>query len=150
MSCSDGPRHITAVKCPCGDAGCSCWHLNGIGNWYQGAGFSQEDATLIARLLNEHFAAERKRWGRVCQNPECRGRFWRKHPNQKFCCHECATRAFMLAHKRNKAAREQRVAELQRVVLNPTDRTAREVQTARHELARLRIKASNPARKIAP
>lgn len=43
---------ITVEKCPCGHAGCSDYHLVGIGKFVQGSGFTKEEAELIAGLLN--------------------------------------------------------------------------------------------------
>lgn len=43
---------ITIKQCPCGAAGCSTYYLSGIGNFYQGCGFTEPEAALIAELLN--------------------------------------------------------------------------------------------------
>lgn len=46
---------ITIEPCPCGMRGCHDFHLVGIGNFCQGSGFTKDEATLIAKLLNNHF-----------------------------------------------------------------------------------------------
>jgi hypothetical protein len=43
---------ITVERCACGHPGCRDFWLAGIGKFVQGSGFSEADATRIARLLN--------------------------------------------------------------------------------------------------
>lgn len=43
---------VKVVKCRCGNAYCRTYGLN-IGTFYQGAGFDEDTANLIARLLND-------------------------------------------------------------------------------------------------
>jgi hypothetical protein len=45
---------ITVVKCSCGHPNCSVYTLQGIGMFYQGSGFTKQDAELIARLVNNY------------------------------------------------------------------------------------------------
>lgn len=42
---------VTAVKCPCGDKGCSTWQLS-IGTWFRGSGFEKSEAEEIAQAIN--------------------------------------------------------------------------------------------------
>ena len=44
---------ITIEKCPCNNPRCQDYHLAGIGKFVQGSGFSYEEATFIAKSLNE-------------------------------------------------------------------------------------------------
>jgi hypothetical protein len=45
---------ITIEKCRCGDKSCKDYWLVGIGTFVQGSGFRQDEAELIAGLLNTH------------------------------------------------------------------------------------------------
>ncbi len=45
---------IGIEKCRCGK--CSDYWLTGIGTFCQGSGFTEQEATLIAQLLNEYAA----------------------------------------------------------------------------------------------
>lgn len=44
-------REIKIVKCPCGHETCGMRHLDGIGSFYQGSGFLQEEAERIVAAL---------------------------------------------------------------------------------------------------
>lgn len=44
---------VTVEKCPCGYSACRTWILNGVGNFYQGSGFKEQEARRIAQLINE-------------------------------------------------------------------------------------------------
>lgn len=47
---------ITIEKCKCGHDHCKYYHLIGIGTFYQGTGFTKDQAELIAAFLNGEFA----------------------------------------------------------------------------------------------
>jgi hypothetical protein len=48
------PLPITVMHCQCGEEGCKVYQLGGIGRWTHGSGFDEDDARLIARLLNQY------------------------------------------------------------------------------------------------
>lgn len=69
---------ITVEKCPCGHAGCSDYHLVGIGKFVQGSGFSKEEAELIAGLLNGPIVYPHQQKGSLlpggrCSDADCEG-----------------------------------------------------------------------------
>jgi hypothetical protein len=45
---------ITVMRCQCGDADCQVYQLGGIGRFTHGCGFAEDEAHLIAALLNKH------------------------------------------------------------------------------------------------
>jgi hypothetical protein len=51
-------RLVTVVPCPCAHKHCSTYHLRGIGEFAIGSGFTQDEAIMIARLVNYERARE--------------------------------------------------------------------------------------------
>lgn len=43
---------VVTSKCNCGHPACSTYQLSGMGTFYQGSGFTLEQANKIAALLN--------------------------------------------------------------------------------------------------
>lgn len=43
---------VDVRKCACGQRGCSDYWLTGFGKFVQGSGFTEEEATRVAVLLN--------------------------------------------------------------------------------------------------
>lgn len=59
------PGPYSVEKCPCGDERCQTYHLRPVGSFFQGSGFTKNDAHLmsatwdllhVAVLIRDHFA----------------------------------------------------------------------------------------------
>lgn len=44
---------IGKEKCPCGQQVCKRWMLTGIGTWYMGTGFEEDQIDIVVEALND-------------------------------------------------------------------------------------------------